>query len=65
MNPAQLTITLTEDGRIGLQCNIDNKVMALGLLEMARAMLLQQGQQQPAASPILVARGGLPAMNGR
>ena len=66
---AQVTVSLTEDGQVKLAAGgpgAGNKVLLLGLLEMGKGALLQQGQP-PAGAPkatLLVAQGSLPD-NGR
>lgn len=59
---AQITLTLTEDGQINVKAvgpSSDNKVVLLGLLEVAKVGFLNPPQEAP-ASPLLVARGSLP-----
>ena len=54
MQPVQLTITMEADGRIGVSGPIDNLVLCLGLLELAKDALRNHAQQKTAGPKILV-----------
>ena len=53
----QIAIGLAPDGSMQLRTNCTNKLTMLGMLELAKQLVLkpQEGEQ----SPIVVARGGL------
>ncbi len=67
----QIVATLTEEGQIGIQATgpgSESKLVILGLLDMVKEAVMQPQQPQPQpqpASPILLARGGLPNGRGR
>jgi len=50
---AQITITMTSDGKVHLQGPIQNKVLCYGLLEIAKETI---GHHKPDSSPILTPR---------
>ena len=68
MEPSlQVVVTLSADGRLNVQTAgtaAGNVPMIVGLLEMAKNAV-QQPPKEPAASPLLLARGSLPKINGR
>ena len=43
--PFQLTITLNEQGQIGVNGPIDNRLLCYGLLDMAREAIYNHGKQ--------------------
>lgn len=62
-----IVLTLTEDGQVGIKAEgpgSANKVTMLGLLEVTKAAIVAQAQQQPAPPAILGAFSSLPR-NGR
>lgn len=57
----QIAVSLTAEGKVNVQAAgpaAGNKVMLLGLLEMAKAALTNPQQEPP--SPLLVAKAALP-----
>lgn len=66
MPPCKIEIEFLPDGQLKMSAT-DGAVLIqlLGMLDVAREMLLSRKRgQQPKASPILIARGGLPPANG-
>lgn len=59
-----VTIVLNEDGSIGVKADgpaSDNKATLVGLLELAKAAIVQAGARpKPPTPPLLVAQGALP-----
>lgn len=63
-----LTIKLTADGQLQLAAAGPaggNKVLLLGMLELAKGAILAPAQQPEQKPSLLVARGALPNGNGR
>ncbi len=58
---ARIEITFTEDGKLSVNMQVSDKILALGMLEMAKQGLTAE-PKKPAgkASPVLLARGNLP-----
>ena len=52
-----VTVTMDTAGRINVQSNGQNKVIMAGMLEVAKALILNEKSKEP--SPIVVARAGL------
>ena len=52
-----VTVTMDTAGRINVQSNGQNKVIMAGMLELAKALILNEKSKEP--SPIVVARAGL------
>lgn len=53
--PIQLIITLNDDGQIGVNAPLQDKVLCYGLLEVARDAIQKYHEQQPQKRSSLVA----------
>lgn len=60
----EVTIRLTPEGNLNVQTNSPNKVVVMGMLELAKTILADQNKQ--ASGPgLFVAGRGMPRLNGR
>jgi hypothetical protein len=56
--PIQLIITLNDDGQIGVNAPLQDKVLCYGLLEVARDAIQKYHEQQPKKSAIVTVPPG-------
>ena len=54
----EIRIALLPDGRVTLKTNVDNKIVLLGMLELAKSLALNQ--QQGNQSSLLLPMGAVP-----
>lgn len=59
---AQMVITLVDQGKIAVNCTTPDKIIVLGMLEMAKAMILSPYFTQETQKKIAEARVFVPGM---
>lgn len=63
MQPIQIVIAMTPDGQVSVNGPLENKVLMLGLLEIAKDLALKHKQEEaprvirPMVAPTLTGRG--------